>query len=191
MIGRIAITLCVLVGVATACPPSDEELERVATLQAEIQREKLPAAAATSPSDDAAGVAFALGLMGASTLFFAITRRNAVRRTFVTSRRRRESSLGLAQSLARIQRVPVILLGLACLGVLSQVSLQWTVAPAILFVICVVTMWRLQHVLGLDAATVSSHGHFLFIEQGGKLVGWIAAPPRQVVRAAVPVARTV
>lgn len=170
MIGRIAITLCVLGGVARACPGGEMR---------------------STPSDDAQGVAVALAIMGASTLFFAITRRNAVRRTFATSRRRRESSLGLAQSLARLQRMPVILAGLACLGVLSQVSLAWSIAPATIFVICVGTLWRLQHVLGLEDANVTSHGDFLFVEGGGRLVGWIAAPPRQVARAGVPTARTV
>lgn len=173
MIGRIAITLCVLVGVASACPPPISET------------------VVKTPSDDAQGVAVALAIMGASTLLFAITRRNAVRRTFATSRHRRESSLGLAQSIAQLQRMPVILVALACLGVLSQASLAWSVAPSIVFVICVATLWRLQHVLGLDDATVTSHGHFLFVERGGKLIGWVAAPPRQVSRAGVPVARTV
>jgi len=171
MVGRIAIALCLLTGVATACPPS-----RVETM---------------TPSDDAQGVAVALAIMGASTLLFAITRRNAVRRTYATSRRRRESSLGLAQSLARLQRVPALLGVLASLGVLSQVSLAWSVAPSIVLVICVATLWRLQHLLGLDDASVTAHGHFLFIEKDGRLAGWIAAPPRQVTRAGVPVARTV
>lgn len=168
MIGRIAIALCVLVNTAMACPP-----RRMA-----------------DASDDATGVAIALALMGASTLIFAFTRSNAVRRTFASNRRRRESSLGLAQSLARLQRMPVMLVALGCLGVLSQVSLAWSLAPAIMFVICVVTLWRLQHVLGVDDATVSAHGDFLFVEQDGRLVAWIAAPARQVARVAVPEART-
>lgn len=172
MIGRIAIALCLLVGVATACPPSG-------------------AKTVMTPSDDAQGVAVALAIMGASTLLFAITRRNAVRRTYATSRRRRESSLGLAQSLARLQRMPVLLVGLACLAVLSRVSLEWSVAPGIVFVICVGTLWRLQHVLGLEEGVVTAHGHFLFIEHDGKLTGWIAAPPRQVAQSGVPSARTV
>ena len=66
------------------------------------------------------------------------------------------------------------------------------VTPALLTAVGVVTLCRLQMLLGLraePALRVSAHGDFLFVARGRRLVGWVAAPPRLVARASrLPVA---
>lgn len=185
MVGRIAIILCLAVHAAAACPPASDEAERIDALRSDD----------AGDGDESRGLAMAVGLMGLSTLLFAITRRNAARRTFATSRRKVASSAELARALARLQRPRAALLAItsaAAIPVIAQLSFDvatrvaWSVAPTALLAIAIATLVRLERVLAIraeHALTTVAHNDFLYIARDGVLVAWIAAPARQVARA--------
>lgn len=152
-------------------------------------------------SSDAQGVAVAFALMGLCGFAFALTRANAVRRTFATSHHLAESSLELLENVARAQRSRTSWFAALCAGlVLVATSLPiaaetravLAITPAMLFAISLVALCRLQLLLGLrpePGLRVRSHGHHLFASRGNRLVGWVAAPPHLVARASrLPVA---
>lgn len=152
-------------------------------------------------TDNSQGVAVAFALMGVCGLAYAITRANAVRRTFATSRLRVATELELLKSVARAQRrrtaVFAAFSALAAFAIGSlpidlDTRIVLGVTPALLMTIAIVTLCRLQMLLGLraePALRVSAHGDFLFVARGKRLVGWVAAPPKLVARASgLPVA---
>ena len=152
-------------------------------------------------TDNSQGVAVAFALMGVCGLAYAITRANAVRRTFATSRLRVDTELDLLKSVAREQRrrtavfaaaSALVLFAIGSLPLELDTRVVLIVTPALLTAVGVVTLCRLQMLLGLraePALRVSAHGDFLFVARGRRLVGWVAAPPRLVARASrLPVA---
>ena len=152
-------------------------------------------------SSDAQGVAVAFALMGLCGFAFALTRANAVRRTFATSHHLAESDLELLKSVAHAQRTRTTWFAALCAGavfVATSLPLEpsaravLALTPAMLLAISLVALCRLQLLLGLRAEPglrVRSHGHHLFASRGKRLVGWVAAPPSLVARASrLPVA---
>lgn len=182
MIGRILVLLCPdIVATAASRPVID---------------------VAATRSEDARGAAVAVAFMGLCTLVYAVTRATAVRRTFVTSRHKVDTSLELLQVIARRQRTRAVAFGAACvLAGLAISTLPFAldgrlllgVTPALMFMVALVSAWQLHRLLHLTPDPelhVSSHGPFMYAARGGRLVGWVAAPPALVARASdLPVAR--
>lgn len=207
MMGRAVLVLCMLVGVAHACPIRfHSEAERAEFGRWYVKMRTADAAATmqlgpAASSDNSPGVAIALALMGLCGVAFVITRANAVRRTFATSHHLATADLELVQAVARRQRTRTTLFAAACAGVLPvilsvpmalEARAVLAVAPAMLFALAVVALCRLELLLGLHhepTLRVLSHGHHLFVARGKRLVGWVAAPPGLVARASgLPVA---
>ena len=150
-------------------------------------------------SHDLVGVFVAAALMGVCALGFAVTRANAVRRTFATSKLLAESDLELLRSVAQIQRARLTWFVAACaLASTAGAALPLDSLPRLLilstavmlFGIGVFALSRYQLLLGLRAEPglrVWSHGHFLFAARNGRLVGWATVPLVGVSR--IPVAK--
>src|SRR5512144_780706 len=119
MMGRAVLVLCLLVGIANACPirtHSPEGREKIAALIRDLQTEHerphyqqaQPAVAAqlgTNVSDgvDWHGAAVAFALMGLCGFAFSITRGNAVRRTFATSQWMEDADIDVMLNVAKTQ----------------------------------------------------------------------------------------
>lgn len=161
----------------------------------------LTGVAMAQDGSDAQGAAIAFALMGLCGFAFAVTRANAVRRTFATSHHMDASSLELLKRVAQAQRFrtavftgvcALVLLVVARLPVELDALVGLVVTPAMLMTIGIVALCRLQLLLGLreePQLRVLAHGHHLFAARGKRLVGWVAAPPSIVARASgLPVA---
>jgi hypothetical protein len=205
MMGRVVVVLCLLVGVANACPIGFETPEQKAAWEARMEqrlgeeRSATPTAAQLSSADpgsgDRHGAALACALMGLCAVAFALTRANAVRRTFATSHLFDDSNLELMRAVARTQRMRTGVFAAGCVAatlVVSALPIEpgaralLAVTPTLLLAISLVAMCRLQLLIGLRAEptlSVRSHGHHLFASRGRRLVGWVEAPPQLVARA--------
>jgi hypothetical protein len=207
MLGRAVFVLCVVAGTAAACPPSFASPEQEARAYAELQQvlKQQQLAAATTPLDDGVtdtqGVAVALMLMSLCGLAFAITRANAVRRTFATTRRFDEVDLLTLHAVARAQRSRTIgfllvcttaLFGIASLPLSLEGQVVLVVTPTMLLTIAIIALCRLQFLIGLRPEAFwrgTAHGHYLFVARGKRLVGWVGAPPKLLARASgLPIA---
>jgi hypothetical protein len=213
MLGRAVFVLCVLVGSSRAeiQPPS------VATFLAKRPECVVPVSSRAEPdtirgydlgrptehaqpttlgtSRDDRGVAVAFMLMGLCTLAFAITRGNAVRRTFATSRHFADADLVQLQSVAYAQRARtawfacacgIVLLAIASLPIEHDAQMMLAVPPAMLLAIAIVALRRLQILIGLrpePCLRVMAHGPYLFAARGKRLVGWVGATPSMIARA--------
>lgn len=189
----VLVLLLLLTGTALACPPAFE---------APGPAPNAAAALDVGPrSDDSQGAAIAFALMGLCGFAFALTRANAVRRTFATSHHMADAELDLVKSVARAQRGRTELFVVACaLAVAAIMSLPLAIearavlamTPALLMTTGFVALCRLQLLVGLRAEPqlrTMSHGHYLFAARGKRLVGWVAAPPALVARASnLPIA---
>jgi hypothetical protein len=169
MLGRVVFALCSLTGAALACPPR-------------------PA------SPDEQGVAVAFGLMTFCIVGYVLARGNAIRRTFATSRQLADGDLEVLRRVARIQRRRAICGVALCALVLMTPSIAvnpdhiaFVVSPPlVLLIISVVTLCRLQVLIGLRAEPglrVLSHGHYLYVVRGNRLVDFVAASPSLLARA--------
>lgn len=176
MMGRIVIALCAFTSTALACPPQ-------------------------YGTDDTKGAAIGFALMGLCVVAYAITRGNAVRRTFATSRHLVDCELEKMKYVARMQRNRTAWFALGCLLLLTAISwldldlhaqVWLSVSPAIMFVFAAFAWCELQMLQWLQPEPdlrVSSHGDYLFVSRGKRLVGWVAASPKLLARAsALPVA---
>jgi hypothetical protein len=176
MLGRVVLALCALTSPAFACP-------RAAT------------------SDDATGAAVAFGFMGMCLFAYAIMRGNAVRRTFATSRQLIEVDIDVLRRVARAQQSRTAVLAAVCalaVYAVAQLPLQveariWLGAsPLLLLGVAIVSLCQLQMLIGLrpePELRVLSHGHYLYVARGKRLVGWVAAPPKLVARvSSLPIA---
>lgn len=192
--GRAVLVLCLLTGAALACPDHPAETASVEVFTPDVK--DMP-----SGSENMQGLAVAFALMGLCGFAFAITRGNAVRRTFATSHHMTNTDLEVIKAVARVQRRRVaafaggctlVLAGLAALPVPAEVRSLLSVTPSMLLAVAVVGLTRVQLLLGLEhepTLRVLSHGHHLFVARGTRLVGWVAAPPNLVARASgLPVA---
>ena len=191
MLGRVVVVLCLLTGASLACPPLDESRQQAAEIEA-----------AAAAHDDSFGLIVAFTLMGFCALGFVITRGNAVRRTFATSRHFDVIELEVVIRVARIQRNRAALFALVCAAVLygsTRLPLPpgalffVSATPLLLLGIAMVAVCRLQVLMGLHAEPplrAFSHGDYLFAARGARLVDWVAASPRLLARASsLPVAR--
>jgi hypothetical protein len=201
MMGRAVFVLCLLVGAANACPP---DVEGKAQLVAHLEATAEPPAAmlhSTEVNDDAQGLAVALALMGLCGFAFVLTRANAVRRTFATSRHMVESDLDVLKHVSEAQRGRTAAFVVVCAFVLAIVtalplelgtSVMLSAPLTMLLAAGVIGLCRLQLLLELQpepSLRVMSHGHHLFAARGKRLIGWVAAPPSVVARASrLPVA---
>jgi hypothetical protein len=178
MMGRVVLALCLSTSTAFACP------------------ERPPAA------DDATGAAIAFLLMGFCVIAYTITRANAVRRTFATSRHLLDVHLDTLKCVARAQRSRAVMFGIGCGLAINAIawlpmhvdSKVWLAAtPAMLLIVAAVAACQLTMLMWLRPETdlrVSTHGDYLFVSRGTRLVGWVAAPPRLLARAgSLPVAK--
>lgn len=181
--GRAVSALCLLVPLTAAAEP-------FTTTFAATPKE-LP--------DDFQGLAVAVALMGLCGVAFVLTRANAVRRTFATSRQLVPVEQALLEVVARAQRRRSVVFASACmLSVLAISALPIDLGartllmatPLLLLATTLFGLTRLQQLLEPDGELrVLSHGHHLFAARGKRLVGWVAAPPRLVARAShLPVA---
>ena len=177
MLGRVVLVLCAVSSPAFACPTA-----RVA-------------------SDDSTGAAVAFGFMGLCLFAYAIMRGNAVRRTFATSRHLVDVDIDVLRRVARAQRTRTIVLAAVCTlawYAVTQLPLPvgariWLgMSPLLLLAVAVIALGQLQMLIGLrpePELRVASHGHYLYVSRGRRLVGWVAAPPKLVARvSALPVA---
>lgn len=200
MMGRAVLVLCLLTGAALACP---------ADYEAEFAGRSDPSAFAFDPDvkempdgyENMQGLAVAFALMGLCGFAFAITRGNAVRRTFATSHHMASADLDALKAVARVQRrrvaafAAVCTLALAALSALDvpvELRSLLSVTPSLLLAVAIVGLTRVQLLMGLEhepTLRVLSHGHHLFVARGRRLVGWVAAPPTLLARASrLPVA---
>ncbi len=174
--GRAVLALCMSSGTALACPRA-------------------------AGSSDVHGVAVAFMLMGLCGFAFAITRANAVRRTFATSHHMADSDLDVLKAVVYTQRrrtlafIAGCALALAMLASLPfdvQTRAVLSLTPTMLLAVGAFGLCRLQLLLALrddPSLRVLSHGEYLFAARGRRLVGWVAAPPALVARASkLPVA---
>ena len=205
MLGRAVLVLCFvvnLVGVAGACPPPiadppDEQARFEAALaqaMADARSEAPAALTDVDPGGDSRGIGIAFMLMGLCSLAFAITRGNAVRRTFATSRHFAAADLVQLQLVARAQRsrtiwfacaCAVALGGIAALPIEVEAQIALVVTPTMLITISIIALCRLQLLLGLQpepGLRVMSHGPYLFAARGKRLVGWVGATPSMMAR---------
>jgi hypothetical protein len=179
MMGRVVLALCLFTSPVLACPPR----HRVG-------------------GDDATGAAIAFLLMGFCVIAYTITRANAVRRTFATSRHLLDVHLDTMKHVARAQRSRAVVFGIACglvINAIAWLPVQvdtkvWLAAtPAMLLIAAAVATCQLTLLVWLSAEPglrVASHGDYLFVSRGSRLIGWVAAPPRLLARAgSLPVAK--
>ena len=65
-------------------------------------------------------------------------------------------------------------------------------SPLLLLAVAVIALGQLQMLIALrpePELRIASHGHYLYVSRGRRLVGWVAAPPKLVARvSALPVA---
>jgi hypothetical protein len=176
MLGRAVLVLCALSSTALAAPSAYE-------------------------SDDSTGAAVAFALMGLCVVAYAITRGNAVRRTFATSHHLVDIDLETMKRVARLQRGRTGWVVLACAVLVNvfallplelDVRLWLSASPAIMFVVTAFAWCQLQMLLWLQpepGLRASSHGDYMFVSRNRRLVGWVAAPPSLIARASsLPVA---
>jgi hypothetical protein len=200
MMGRVVLVLVMLAGSALACdyamtPEQDQ-------LVADARHDAALLAPVDSHGDDIHGLAVAFALMGLCGLAFAITRDNAVRRTFATSRQFDDAELDVAQAVAQISRRRAVVFLAGCTVAQAGVAILpidpfargiLATAPLVLFAAGLGALLRLQRVLAVrpdSDVRITSHGNHLFASQGGELVGWVAAPPALIARASgLPSAR--
>lgn len=146
------------------------------------------------------GAAIAFALMGLCAIAFTITRANAVRRTFATSRRMVESQLDVMRRIAQTQSAraaafvavcTIALLGIVTLQIDLEERVVLAVTPMMLLVIGVLSLFRLERLQTLRGdLRVTTHGHYMFVARGKRLVGWVAAPPALLAQAtALPIAK--
>lgn len=179
MMGRVVLVLCLFTSSGSACPPRYEQ-----------------------PSDDATGAAIAFLFMGLCVIAYMVTRANAVRRTFATSRHLVEVNIDAMKRVAKVQRARAVVFAIACALVISAITWLpvhveakiWLAAtPAILLVVAAVAACQLQMLMWLRAEPdlrVASHGDYMFVSRSSRLVGWVAAPPKLLARAsALPIAK--
>ncbi len=153
-------------------------------------------------SNDALGAAVAVAFMGLFSLVFAVTRATAARRTFATSRRKVAADLELLYLVSHTQRARALAFAAVCalvgvaiasLPIALETRIALAVTPGLMMLVGLVSAWQLQKLLGVRAdrdVRVVSHGEFLYAARGGRLVGWVSAPPRLVAHAtALPVAQ--
>jgi len=187
MLGRAVFVLCLLTAAAYACPSSHD-----ADAQALAQR---------TSSDDSRGLIVAFALMGLCGFGFIVTRSNAVRRTFATSRRLAEIDLDVLRRVAKIQRDRTVWFAGACTVAvwvtarlpLVPVALMWAVTTQlVVLAIAMIAMCRLQLLISLRPQPdlrAYSHGHYLYAARDNRLVEWVGASPKLVALAsALPIA---
>lgn len=192
--GRAVLVLCLLTGAALACPDHPDETASAEAFTPDVKD-------MADGNNNMQGLAVAFALMGLCGFAFAITRGNAVRRTFATSHYMATSDLEVMKAVAAVQRRRVaafaagctfILAVLAALPIPAELRSVLSVTPSLLLAVSVVGLTRVQLLLGLEhepTLRVLSHGHHLFVARGKRLVGWVAAPPGLVARASgLPVA---
>jgi hypothetical protein len=176
MMGRAVLVLCALTSTALACPSAYE-------------------------SDDSTGAAVAFALMGLCVFAYAITRGNAVRRTFATSHHLVEVDLETMKRVAGLQRTrtgwvvlvcALLVSGFALLPLDLHARLWLSASPAIMFVVTAFAWCQLQMLLWLQpepGLRAASHGDYMFVSRGKRLVGWVAAPPSLIAKASsLPIA---
>src|SRR5688500_10994512 len=177
MMGRAVFALCVLPCLTAAAEPITRAL----------------AATPKELPDDSRGLAVAFALMGVCAFAFVLTRANAVRRTFATSRRLVPVELALLTVVARAQRKRSIVFASACMVSVLAIAVMpleigartmLMATPMLLLGVTLFGLTRLQLLLDPDSELrVPAHGDYLFAARGTQLVGWVAAPPRLVARA--------
>lgn len=153
-------------------------------------------------SDDSQGIAVALALMGLCGLAYAVTHASAVRRTFATSRHLVDVEHVLLQLVARAQRTRIALFAMACAGIAFGIAVlpvelgvrsMLMVTPMILLIVAMFGFFRLQTLVDLEqcpGVRVTSHGHYLFVSHGKRLIGWVSSPPSLIARvSALPIAK--
>ncbi len=183
MMGRAVSALCLLTPLTAAAEPITKTF----------------AASPKDLPDDFQGLAVAIALMGLCGVAFVLTRANAVRRTFATSRRLVPVEQALLAVVARAQRRRSMVFASACmLSMLAISSLPLDLGartllmatPMLLLATTLFGLTRLQQLIEPDGELrVLAHGDYLFAARGRKLVGWVAAPPRLIARAShLPVA---
>jgi len=209
--GRAVFVLCLLVGVANACPIRFDSPEEKRASEEMMLRElghkqhAQPAVAAqlgANVSDEWHGAAMAFALMGLCGLAFSVTRANAVRRTFATSQRMVEAHPDVMKRVVRTQSArTAMFIGIcaAALGIVATLPIELearvilAVTPAMLLTIGMIALYRLVLLDTLEPdehTRVTSHGDYLFVARDKRLVGWVAAPPALLARAsALPTAK--
>lgn len=146
-------------------------------------------------SDDSQGIAVAFALMGLCVLAYAFTRANAVRRTFATSRLFVDVEHDLLTLVARAQQFRTAMFAVACTASIAIIALlpielairtTLMITPTLLLVVALLAFVRLQTLVDLEpcpGVRVASHGHYLYVSRGTRLIGWVASPPRLIARA--------
>jgi hypothetical protein len=210
MLGRVVLVLCLIVGVAHACPPNDEarssadavnELPRAAAASDDATGAAVAFARAAVPSDDATGAAVAFGFMGMCLFAYAIMRGNAVRRTFATSRHLVDVDIDVLRRVARAQRARTGALAAICalafygaaqLPLPVEARVWLGLSPLLLLAVAVIALCQLELLIALrpePGLKIAAHGHYIYVSREKRLVGWVAAPPKLLARAtALPVA---
>ena len=195
MLGRAVFVLCLLTTGALACPPSPEEEAQYNVDLVRVLAEEKAKAAEDRPRDDSQGALVAFALMGLCALGFVITRSNAVRRTFATSRRLVDVELDVMKRVARIHRTRVAWFATIC-GLALYATTKAPLLPGVMFVLgttellmlgfAMFVLCRLQLLLALHPEPelrVVSHGQFLFAARGNRLIDWVSASPALLARA--------
>ncbi len=204
--GRAVFVLCLLTGIATACPSrftsANEQQAFFAAIEHAVPSDRNVQLASQPYSDEWQGASIGFTLMGLCALAFVITRANAVRRTFATSHKFVDVEHDLLRLVARAQRNRTAVFVIACLAVAAAivalpvevgVRTVLLVTPTLLLISAMFSMFRLQMLVDLErcqSVRVASHGDFLFASQGTQLIGWVASPPSLIARAsALPTAK--
>lgn len=207
MLGRAVLVLCVLTGVAAACPirfnTPEEKAQFVAVHAHDIEQQRAAAQMrAAYGNGEADGISVAVFLMSFCGIALAVTRANAVRRTFATSKRLVETDLDVMRNVAQLQRKrAVCFVAASAVAAAAVASMPLPIGPQLLLLVTatmlfgasIVALSRIELVLGLrsePSLRVLSHGEFLFVARDRRLVGWVAAPPHIVAAASrLPVAK--
>ncbi|HEY5950412.1 MAG TPA: hypothetical protein VIV40_33205 [Kofleriaceae bacterium] len=133
---------------------------------------------------------------------FVLSRANAVRRTFATSKKLVDVDLDLIKGVARVERAGTLgyagvcalcLFAIASLPFDVEVRVVLSIAPTMLLVVAAVALYRVQRLLSIERGPdvrALSHGEFLFAARGKKLVGWVRALPDVIAHASsLPIAK--
>ncbi|HEY5920989.1 MAG TPA: hypothetical protein VIV11_04930, partial [Kofleriaceae bacterium] len=173
--------------------PAQEEAQFKADLARIVDNARATVEHRTHDDSDGALVGFAL--MALCALGFVVTRGNAVRRTFATSRRLVDIELDVLKRVARIHRTRVAWFAAVC-GVALYATTKAPLSPGVMFVLgttelltlgfAMFVLCRLQILIGLRAEPslrVVAHGPFLFAARGNRLIDWVGASPSLLSRA--------
>jgi hypothetical protein len=199
MLGRVVFVLCLLVGIANACPPKFDTPEEEAAFNEAFLRwidehERAAKLGAIATNDVSEGMLVAFALMGVCALGFVITRGNAVRRTFATSHHLAPVELEVIARVAHVQcrraawfaGCSALALGvLPSLPLVPEAQVALGALPLFLLAGSILAISRMAVLTSLRPEPdlrVFSHGHFMLAARGNRLLGWASAPPRLLAR---------